>query len=574
VVAVSFSGRAKDVIVSASGENVYPDDVENALGYVDHVVEYAIVGVDNPGGGERVALLAHPERSKHEDEDRAERFERARSAIQKAIEKLPLNQRPAVIHLYDAELPKTATRKVKRSEVRKILERMEAAAAPTLSEGEDTTPIRAAIARLAHKKPHEISSNTRFQADLGFDSLMMMELSVALEAQLGGRALPDDLPRAQTVGEAERLLGEVPLAVKRREAAERKSEEIVVPSPVRDLVKGLLGRAQAAVYERAFDAKVTGQAFIPHNRNVIVVANHASHLDMGLVKHALGRYGDGIVTLAAADYFFEDKWAKAYFDNFTNVSAMDRAGNLAKSLKQAGEVLERGKTVLVFPEGTRSTDGQIHEFKRAIGHLALTYRVDVLPIYLRGTHQVLPKGQALPSGRKLEANIGPVLEVRELERLTAGEMFVDQVRRVTELTQRAVEALRDGETLDLARLTPAELQSEAPREHPMVRLFRELEAKFQQGAVEQPVSFYFTLGNDTESKWWCVAHPDRVQIVMGKPPTGTADCVLKTSPDLFTRIVKEGYVPGVDEFMSGAIKSNDVGLLATFAQIFNLSSNA
>ncbi len=571
---LSISGRAKDVIVSASGENVYPDDVENGLGHIDHVLEYAIVGIENPSGGERVALLAHPERSSDEENDRAERFERATASIRGAIEKLPLNQRPVVVHLYDAELPKTATRKVKRTEVRKILERMEAAAAPAISDGEDTTPIRAAIARLAHRKPHEITANTRFQADLGFDSLMMMELSVALESQLGGRALPDDLPRAQTVGEAERLLGEVPLVIQKREAKARKTEEVVVPSPVRDLVKGLLGRAQAAIYEKGFEAKVTGQAYIPHNRAVIVIANHSSHLDMGLVKHALGRYGDGIVTLAAADYFFEDKWAKAYFDNFTNLAAMDRAGGLAKGLKQAGEFLERGKTVLIFPEGTRSTDGQIHEFKTAAAHLALTYGVDILPVYLRGTHQVLPKGQAVPSGRKLVANIGPVLEVSELMRLTQGENFMEQVRRATELTQRAVETLRDGDILDLRRLKPADLQLDVPKEHPMVRLFRELESRFKSGAVEQPVSFYFTLGNDAESKWWCVAHPDRVQIVMGKPPSGTADCVLKTTPDMFTRIVREGYVPGVDEFMSGAIKSNDVGLLATFSQIFNLSEAA
>jgi long-chain acyl-CoA synthetase len=105
-----------------------------------------------------------------------------------------------------------------------------------------------------------------------------------------------------------------------------------------------------------------------------------------------------------------------------------------------------------------------------------------------------------------------------------------------------------------------------------VTLFRDLEGKFQQGAVEQPVSFYFTLGNEPEAKWYCVAEPQRVSIVNGKPPSGTADCVLKTNQELFTRIVREAYIPGMDEFMSGAIKSNDVSLLATFQKVFNLSN--
>lgn len=569
---LSIVGRAKEVIVSASGENVYPDDVENLLGHIRSVVEFAIVGIDNPGGGERIGMLAHPERSTREDEDRAERFERAQKSIREAIERLPMNSRPAVVHLYDAELPKTATRKVKRSEVKKILERMAAAATPIVSDGEGTTPIRAAIARLAHRKPHEITANTRFQADLAFDSLMMMELTVALESQLGGRQLPDEMTRVQTVGEAERLLGEVPSIVKKREAAQKKSEDIQFPEPVRDLVKGLLGRVQSAFYDRAMETKVTGRAYIPHNRNVIVVANHASHLDMGLAKFALGRYGDGIVSLAASDYFFDDKWKRAYFENFTNLAALDRKLNVSKSLKQAGEIIEQGKTVLIFPEGTRSSDGQVREFKRAVGHLALTYKVDILPIYLRGTHVALPKGQSFVSSRGISAHIGPVLEIGELDRLTAGLKFTDRVRRVTEITQRAVEALRDDDILDLSRLQPADVVVDTPREHTLVRLFKELEAKFQKGAVEGPVSFYFTLGNEPESKWSCIAYPDRVAITMGKPASGTADCVLKTSPDIFIRIVREGYVPGVDEFVSGAIKSNDVSLLATFSQVFNLSA--
>lgn len=569
---LSIVGRAKEVIVNASGENVYPDDVENLLGRIRHVSEYAIVGIDNPMGGERVAMLARPDVSSNEDDDRQQRFERANKAIKAAVEKLPLHSRPVVIHLYDAELPKTATRKVKRSEVRKILDRMTAVATPVVADGEGTTPIRAAVARLAHRKPHEITGATSFQADLGFDSLMMMELVVSLEQQLGGRALPDDLARVETVGEAERLLGEVPQIVRKREAAKQKDEEIKLPEPVRDVVKSMLGRVQRSFYDRVLETKVTGQAYIPHNRNCIVVANHSSHLDMGLVKQALGAYGDGLVTLAAQDYFFDDKWKRTFFENFTNLAALERKGSsLNKALRQAGEYLEQGKTVLIFPEGTRSSDGQVQEFKRAFAHLALTHRVDILPVFLKGTHEALPKGASVPTRRRVEARIGPVLEIGELERVTEGLKFADRVRKATELTQRAVESLRDGEVFDLRRLAREQVLTLEKREHPLVRLFRELEGRFQQGAVDEQVSFYFTLGAEDEAKWSCIVNPDRCSIRMGKPEGGTADCVLKTSPDIFTRIVREAYVPGFDEFINGAIKTNDPNLLVTFQRVFNLS---
>ena len=90
------------------------------------------------------------------------------------------------------------------------------------------------------------------------------------------------------------------------------------------------------------DTKVVGRAHIPHNRSTIVIANHASHLDMGLVKYALGSYGKNIVAFAADDYFFKDKWRKFYFENFTNVAPFDRSSGLRKSLAQAGEFIQQG----------------------------------------------------------------------------------------------------------------------------------------------------------------------------------------------------------------------------------------
>src|SRR5262249_55228748 len=151
-----------------------------------------------------------------------------------------------------------------------------------------------------------------------------------------------------------------------------------------------------AFYGGIMTSKVTGRAFIPQNRNTIVVSNHASHLDMGFVRHALGTYGEDIVSLAAQDYFFEGNGLRrAFFENFTNLVALDRKGTLRQAERQAAEVIEQGRTMLIFPEGTRSTDGEIQEFKPLVGHLALHYGVDILPVWLGGTRDALPKGSVL-----------------------------------------------------------------------------------------------------------------------------------------------------------------------------------
>jgi long-chain acyl-CoA synthetase len=316
---------------------------------------------------------------------------------------------------------------------------------------------------------------------------------------------------------------------------------------------------------------VYGRAYIPHNRNTIVLSNHASHLDMGFVKYALGTYGQDIVSLAAQDYFFEGgKWRRAYFENLTNLAAFDRKNGLRQALRQAGDLIEEGKTVLIFPEGTRSPDGAVHEFKPVVGHLALTHKVDLLPVYLGGTYQSWPKGGKVPTRRDITARIGPPLRIEDLERLTAGLKFSNASRKVAELARLAVLELKEGRALDLSTIRRLDDEPQK-REHPLATLFKELEGKFVAGRVTQPITYYFTLGAENEAKWTLRVGPDTCQVRVGKPDNSQADCVLKTTPEIFTKIVREAYTPSPMEFMSGAVKSNDVSLLQTFQKVFDLA---
>jgi long-chain acyl-CoA synthetase len=571
-------GRQKDVIVSANGENVYPDDVENMLGKVEGVKELAVVGIDDERGGERVACLAVPDSDPPGElsftampASRAEQHERAMSSLREAFQKLPRHCQPAVVHLWEAELPRTATRKVKRKEVKAVLAKLAAATElPKVEDGVGTTPVRHAVAAIANRKAAEIGGNTSLKGDLGFDSLMTMELSVALEARVGHPVDNNRLAACATVADVERLLGEGRGAPGTRAVVSREDEPIVLPDAVRDAGKRVLGGLQMGFYEKVMSPRVYGRAYIPHNRNTIVVSNHSSHLDMGFVKYALGSYGEGLVSLAAQDYFFErSRWQRAYFENLTNLAPFDRKGGLRGALRQAGEVLERGKTVLVFPEGTRSQDGKLQEFKPVIGHLALVHGIDILPLYLEGTQKALPKGASVVRRRDITARIGPPLQVADLRRLTAGMKFAVACRKVAELTQAAVAALRDGSVLDLSRLESAE--DRRMKEHPLVALFRELETKYVTGRVAAPITYYFTLGAENEAKWTLTVAPDGCKAYQGKPPGSQADCVLKTTPEIFNKIVREAYTPSPMEFMTGLVKSNDISLLQTFQKVFDLS---
>ncbi len=573
-------GRVKDVIVTATGENVYPDDVERMLGNVPHVSELAIVGVTGRSGGERVGCIAVPE----EDDSvtRATRIERAQNALRAAISKLPYGRQPTIIHFYDAPLPKTATRKVKRNEARKILERLIQATSRHEEGDAPTSPVRVALAAVKGKKASEIHGDMTIGDDLGFDSLALTELLVALEAKYG-TIEPKALQACRTVADVENLVGteraslrshqltKSRYAIEGRNGESSANKPLVLPEPMQEQGKRLIGKLQDLFYGDMMRSNVVGRAFIPHNRNTIVVANHVSHLDMGFVRHALGKYGEDITSLAAQDYFFEkNTLQRAFFENLTNLKAVDRKGGLRASERQAGEILSRGKTLLIFPEGTRSIDGELHEFKPLLGHLALTYGVDILPLYLKGTREAMPKGAKIPMSRDIEARIGPPITVTDMRRLTKGLSAGDASREVAKLAHRAVVALRAATILDVARLETLD-EDAAPKEHPLVTLFSELQSKFQKDAVDKPVSFYFTLGNDEKAKWTVVVSKDACEVKLGKPAGGTADCVLKTSAEIFTKIVRDSYTPGPSEFLSGAIKSNDVGLLMTFQKVFALA---
>jgi long-chain acyl-CoA synthetase len=575
---LAIVGRLKDVVISPTGENVYPDDVESRLGTVAHVAELAVVGVE-AGGAERLACVAVPA---HDDGvDPAERSARAMRSLRAAIEALPPSQRPAILELSDAALPRTATRKVKRDDVRDIVARILSvraahaeAVARALGEQRDEGEVSRAIATVKGVPVERLTAHTSLRGELGFDSLLLMDLLDVLEARFG-EVDPRGLQACVTVADVESLVRQDPSSERAVPRPRRPdaSAPIVLPGPVQEIGRALVGRLQDIFYGEVMHPRVTGRAHIPHNRSVIVVANHASHLDMGLVRHALGTYGEDLVSLAAQDYFFDGVLKRALFENLTNLRPLDRTASLRQALRQAGDVIERGKTVLVFPEGTRSETGEIGEFKALVGHLALAHGVDVLPVFVGGTHAAMPKGAKLPVRRDVVARIGPPLAAADLARLTVGMSPAEAAREVARIARVAVLALAEGNVLDLARARgPEELAATAP--HPMVKLFGELESKFRAGEIQKSVSYYVSLGNDDLAKWTVRVDSKECDVRPGKPEGGQADCVLKTSPEIFTKIVREAYVPSPADFLSGAIKSNDVSLLMTFQRVFQLDSGA
>ncbi|OJH37785.1 AMP-binding protein [Cystobacter ferrugineus] len=454
-------GRKKDVIIDANGKNVYPDELEEVYGDHPHIKELSIVGLPDEAGGEKVACLCVPD---YQERPREEVRRELEEHFRKKGHEMPFYRRVKVLRFTDVELPRTSSRKVKRKQVVEELKKLDRLVASGdkarervqhAGTGGVADWLYPLLAEVVNRPLADIRPEAHLSGDLGVDSLMLTELSVALEQ--AGVPLPsaNDLTHVQTVEDLRKLVltsGRKPGVETRakdisREVQKSEEVEIPVPEPLVTLGRQVVRLGQQAIFGGLFDVKVTGKPFIPQNRNFLVIANHTSHLDMGLVKLVLGEQGQRLTTIAARDYFFDTPLKRAYFENFTDLIPMDRHGSLRESLRMAGSALQQGYNLLIFPEGTRSVTGELLEFKPTLGYLSLTYNVDVLPIYIKGAYEALPKGRILPKSRELEGHIGPVLTHEMLRAKTHGMSRSESYRYATRLAEDAIRALAAGRVL-------------------------------------------------------------------------------------------------------------------------------
>ena len=200
-------GRSKEIIVDTNGKNVYPDELEEVYSNSPYVKELSIVGLPD-GIGEKVACLVVADDEYDISLSRDDLRRRVEEHFREVSASLPYFKRVKVLHFTDIELPRTATRKVKRREVLAIMEALEQSQKVTRVAGGSEAVAAASEARwlidivatVSNRPRSEISQGTRL-ADLGFDSLMFVELATAIENAGGAISAPERFNEVQDVRE-------------------------------------------------------------------------------------------------------------------------------------------------------------------------------------------------------------------------------------------------------------------------------------------------------------------------------------------------------------------------------------
>lgn len=182
--------------------------------------------------------------------------------------------------------------------------------------------------------------------------------------------------------------------------------------------------------------RVTGREHIPARGGAVIAANHCSYLDPPVMAGCNNRR---IVHFMARDTLFSNPIAKWFFPRVA-VIPLDRTRGDLGALKKAIATLKAGKVIGLFPEGTRSPDGQMHPAKGGIGFLIAKGEVPVVPLYISGTYQAFPKGarKMLPS--RVVARLGKPITPEEIRAAmptkgdygAVGELIMRRIRELAE----------------------------------------------------------------------------------------------------------------------------------------------
>jgi long-chain acyl-CoA synthetase len=228
-----------------------------------------------------------------------------------------------------------------------------------------------------------------------------------------------------------------------------------------------VGAAPVAMRERLFNAsrhawysmrrcwwktlwrlQSNGVANVPTDRGVLLCANHASHLDAAAILAALPRDLALRTRTAAAKDVFGDYPARELFSRLTTGAIpLQRSADFARGLRTLESVLRDARPLILFPEGRRSPDGKLVEFKPGAAMLALRTGAPIVPVRLSGLRESLPRGAHIPTATDVHVRFGkPISPAPYRRAMDAGEMDRKEAyRRITEELRAAIAAMAEAD---------------------------------------------------------------------------------------------------------------------------------
>jgi long-chain acyl-CoA synthetase len=436
-----ITGRSKEVIVLANGKNVYPEEIEAHYLKSPFIKEICVMGLEaKPGdpGSERLYAVVVPNFDVLKERRVVNAKEVIRFDIEGLSQQIASTKRIGNYEIWQDDLPRTTTRKLKRFEIEKRVRANQAkgggadvdvpAEKPLTPEDEqwleqpDVQRALAIIRDNTHNAPEKLRPTDNLELDLGLDSMQRVELLTTLEGELGGDVEESQLADIYTVRDLVNAVLESAAsgktiskaqfagwsAVLREDPTDSEVLDLAKPHPFAESFWYFVSRVIQIVARDRFQLKVSGLEKIPKSGTYILSSNHQSYLDPLILASVVPReVFVNLFAVGTSEIFgegFMRKLARA-----VRVVVVDPDANLMPAMRAGAFGLRHGKSLILYPEGERSIDGTPRTFKKGAAILSIHLQVPIVPIAIDGFYDAWPRGKGFQKFAPLKMKFGDPL---------------------------------------------------------------------------------------------------------------------------------------------------------------------
>ena len=419
------TGRKKDIIVLPNGKNINPEEIESKiLKQFDTVREIGVFMHENI-----LQAVIYPDFQKLHDQgvhqigefmrwDVLDKYNQAASPAKK-ITKFTITQN---------ELPKTRLGKIRRFQLPALVE-TDTSARPHQEEP-DYPEYQMIKNFLSAQTGHAIYPDQHLEIDLGLDSLDKVSLLTFLQATFGVDMEDEELSQHLTVGKMAEYLRakkvKMDVAGVNWHKILHEQAPVVLPTSSALHIPGI--KLLKFLLSGYFKLTTTGLEHLPQSP-CIFAANHQSYLD-GLV---ITRFFNAPLVKQSYFYAEEKHFSKPWQQLFAekhNIIIVDINRKLKLSLQKMAAVLKSGKNLVIFPEGVRSRDGHLTEFKKTFAILSRELAIPIVPVVLQGAYEAMPVGKVIPKFRHaIQVDFLPPIFPEELNYEALTEKVYQRIKR-------------------------------------------------------------------------------------------------------------------------------------------------
>lgn len=386
-----ITGRKKEIIVLSSGKKINPEESEKKLLSLSDLI--ADVGVFQKDDHIQAAFYPDFKALKEQNIHNINQFFQE-EIVDRYNQQVSYYKKISKFIILKEELPKTRLGKLQRFRLSEL------AASIGLKKISTHEPEHAEyqVIRdfLMKQKNADIFPDDHFEIDLGLDSLEKVSFQTFLQSSFGIEISDDIFQHHPTVEKLSNYMREKKnkLSVEVVKWAEIFKEKVELKLPDSWFTWNIFKHLTKGLFKIYFRLHGEGRENIPRGP-CIFTPNHQSFLDGMFVAVFLDNKTNRNTYFYAKKKHIRKRWVKA-LANRHNIIISDINKELKLSLQKLAEVLKRGKNVIIFPEGSRTHNGQLNEFKKTFAILATELKVPVVPVSIKGAFEALPRGARFP----------------------------------------------------------------------------------------------------------------------------------------------------------------------------------